>query len=494
MFSGRKLFWFTILVLLSLYLVFPSGLSTGDSWYYAASIKYNNEIFLPHHLLYNLAGLFFSRITSLFGCDVLASLKVMNALFAFFILLTIQRILFILKCTDYQIVILTCLAGFSFSFMRFATENETYIVPLFFALHASYNYLKCTIKDAPWSAVLSGLFAAISLLFHQIYIFWWIGLFAGFLLGRNKKHLLQYSVVSHIAPITYLLVIAVNNGKLSLDSVYEFILGDFSGNVRLELTGKGIFLSFVNLVRSFLQVHGYLINMVRENLLFLLPGILSVLFFFAALMRFPKLRKAGDFKNFAWVHILILSLQFFFAVFSSGNAEFMVMIPPLILLLVPLFVTDYERFFMRILFGMIVWNLSYGLIPLHLKGDEPEQLLCDVAISEKKSLLIVSDEQLILSMLYYRTGENIFGNVYKSPAVHKLRGIDQSSLDSLIVRTLKSGEKIYTNCLDEQLISRYSIMEGSANHDFFQKYIALKLKTWKKITGSRSVFLVKEKT
>jgi hypothetical protein len=494
MFSGRKLIWFSILLLLSLYLVFPSGLSTGDSLYYAASIKYNNEIFLPHHLLYNSAGLCLSRITSLFGCDVLASLKVMNAFFAFFVLIILQKILFYLKCTDYQVVILTCLAGFSFSFMRYATENETYIVPLFFALLASYNYLKSTIREAPWSAFLSGLFAAISVLFHQIYIFWWIGLFAGFVLRRNKKYTLQYSVVSLIAPIAYLVVIAVNSGKLDPGNIYDFLSGDFSGNVRLQLTGKGILLSFVNSGRSFLQVHGYIINMIRENLLFLIPGLLSLLLFFAALVRFPKLNKTGDFSNFAAIHILILILQFLFAVFSSGNVEFMVMIPPLIFMLVPLFTTDYERFFTRILFGMIVWNLAYGLLPLHLKGQEPEQLLCDVAISEKKSILIVSDEQLIQSMLYYRTGENIFSNVHKSPAVLKLRGIDQNSLDSLIARTLLSGEKIYTNCLDEQLISRYSIMEGSVNHDFFQKYSALKLKTWKKLTGTRSIYQIKEKT
>jgi hypothetical protein len=493
MFSGHKVLWFTISGLLILYIVFPSGLSTGDSWYYAASVKYGNEIFQSHHLLYNALGVIFSWLPSKTGFEIISILKVMNALFAFMILFVIQKILYVLKCTDKQVVIIACLTGFSFSIIRYATENETYIVPLFFALLASYNYLKFITKGGDRYPFYAGLWAAVSILFHQVYVFWWLGLLTGFVLEGKKKHALQYLLISLIAPLAYLIVVMTSLGGLNWNNIIAFISGDLGGNVGFGITGKGLFLSFANLVRSFIQVHGYISNMLKQSILLIIPGIISIFFFVFAFLKFPKIQKAGISNRFATIHIIILALQLIFAISSFGNAEFMVMIPPLVFILIPLLTLNYETFLTRILFGMVIWNISYGIIPLHFKGQGPEQFLCDIAKSGEGAIIIVSDEQLIRSMLYYQTGEISFNSIYKSPAVLKLIEKDRSYLDTAISDAIKRGYEVYTNCLDEKTMSRSTIMEGSENEDYFSKYETILAKSWHPITGTRSVYSIKEK-
>ena len=124
---------------------------------------------------------------------------------AFFALLTLicnsARFCITFKLTEKQVVIITCLSGLSFSVVRYATENETYIVPLFFALLASYNYLKFITTGRNRYALYAGIWAAISVLFHQTYIFWWLGLLIGFMIEKRKKpcHFI-YILISLIAP------------------------------------------------------------------------------------------------------------------------------------------------------------------------------------------------------------------------------------------------------------------------------------------------------
>jgi hypothetical protein len=493
MFSGPKLSWFILLIILCLYLFFPSGFSTTDGWYYAASIKHGGEIFHPHHLLYNALGLVFSWLPSMAGFEIISCMKVMNAFFALLTLIAIRQILYHFKLTYKQVIIIICLSGLSFSVIRYATENETYIVPLYFALLASYNYIKFTTSGKNRYALYSGIWAAISVLFHQTYIFWWMGLLFGVLIEKRKKPALLYIIISLIAPVVYLIVILTFNGGSGWKGITGFILGDFGENVRLELTGKGIFLSVVNLIRSFIQVHGYIYNMVRDNLLLLIPGIVSLVFVVLAFLKLPGINKINISKRFTTIHIIIIVLQFMFAMVSSGNAEFMVMIPVLSFILVPFFVLNYEKFLQRIMIAMAIWNISYGLIPLYYQNQAPEQFLCDAALSEKGIIIIASDDQLIKSMLYYQTGNNKINSIYKSPAVLEIKGIDAGILEGVIDSALDIGKDVYTNCLDEAAISRSSIMEGTKNKDFFHKYETTLLKSWNQPTGTRSIYRVERK-
>jgi hypothetical protein len=492
MLSEHKLSTFTIVIILCLYLFFPSGLSTTDAWYYAASIKYNGEIFHPHHLLYNALGLLFSWLPAKAGLETLASLKIMNALFAFLSLIVVQKILIAFKIAEKQIAIISCLAGLSFSILRFATENETYIVPLFFALLASLNYVKFISGRGDRFALYAGLMAAISVLFHQVYIFWWAGLMTGFLLEKRKRPAILYFLVSIIGPVVYLVIILVYEGT-GRDVVNNFILGAFRGNASLGLTLKGLLLSFINLIRSFVQIHGYIYNMFKENPLLALPGLISLIMIFLAFLKIPGKIRINVSQRFCTVHIIIVILQFIFAVLSYGNAEFMVMIPVLIFMLVPLMASNYEKFIFRIMIAMTIWNISYGLIPLHLRTQAPEQFLCDAVLSKKNLIVIASDEQLLKSMLYYKSGDNNSKGILKSPAINMIKGEDQGILKEVIDNAIQNGTEIYTNCLDEEPVSRSSILEGNQNRDFFRNYQTTLIKSWKQNTGTKSIYKIEKK-
>lgn len=77
---------------LLIYLLFPTNNSTVDGWGYAEEIKYGYNLFRSHHLLYNALGFVLLKALGLVGinADVLAFMKVLNAVAAFGILLVFR--------------------------------------------------------------------------------------------------------------------------------------------------------------------------------------------------------------------------------------------------------------------------------------------------------------------------------------------------------------------------------------------------------------------
>lgn len=492
MLTGHRLSRTSILIFLCLYLIFPSGLSTTDGWFSAASIKHCGEIFHPHHLLYNSLGYIFTWLPSWFGIDILASMKVLNALSAFLVLIVIQQILFKFNISEKQVILVSCMTGFSFSILRYATENETYIVPLFFALLASLNWVNFIKEKKNKFALFTGLCATLAVLFHQTYIFWWIGLMAAIIVEKNRKAALNYLLVSLTGPVVYLCVILATVGP-GLSNIINFIMGAFRGSASLGITLQGVYLSLINFIRSFVQLHGYMINMIRNNMLFAVPGLVSITFVILAVLKLPEKIKSNISQKFSTIHILLMVFQFIFAALSFGNAEFMVMIPVLAFMLIPFYTFNAEKFMTRIALALAVWNVSYGLLPLHYKSQVPEQYLCKTALDDKNIIIIASDDQLLKSMIYYESGDNNIKSILKSPASLNLRGDNQAILAGVIDSALNNGIKIITNCLDDHEISRQSIIEGNQNKIFFSNYKMHTIKSWKLVTGKKSIYQIEKK-
>ena len=492
MLSGHKLSRISIVIIVCLYLFFPSGLSSTDGWFSAASIKYCGEIFHPHHLLYNPLGIIFTWLPSRAGIDILSSMKVLNALFAFLVLIVIQQILFKYNISEKQIVLICCLTGFSFSIIRYSTENETYVVPLFFALLASLNWANFLKEKKNKSAFYAGLCASVAVLFHQTYIFWWIGLMAAIIIEKERRAALLYFLVSMTGPVVYLSVILSTVGN-SWNNIMNFILGAFRGGATLGISLQGLYLSFINLIRSFIQIHGYMYNMIKDNILFAVPGIVSMIFVILAFLKFPKKIDTKISQKFSRAHILILVLQLVFAILSFGNAEFMVMIPVLVFILLPFYTCNNDKFLMRLAIALAIWNISYGLLPLHYKSQAPEQILSKSAKENKNIIIIASEDQLLKSMLYYETGNNNIKNIMKSPASLNLKGGNQAILEAVIDSALSKEILIVTNCLDKEAISRQSIIEGNQNRTFFSKYKTSIIRSWKQSAGTRSVYQIEKK-
>lgn len=473
-----------------LYLLFPSGSSTTDAWYYAASIKFNGEIFHPHHLLYNALGYLFSYLPVKSGIDCLASLKVMNALFAALALLVIQRIIILLDKDENLVIIISSLCGLSFGIMRYATENETYIVPLFFALLATRHFLKFTISKNKKDVLYMALWITISVLFHQIYIFWWFGLLAGLISFKKRSAVINYLIVSLAGPAAYLLVIMLTLGNLQYETVSSFLLGSFKNNAHLGLSGKGLFFSAVSLIRSFIQVHGYIPDLVKTHMFFIFPAIISFALVIWSLFRIPSFNSNVRNTRFAFTIVLIIIMQFIFALLADGNAEFMVMIPVLIFILFPVFTLSSRRFLTGILIAMAAWNISYGLIPLHYSSSDPEEFLCRQSIDNHDVVIVAFNYQLLQNMIYYKTGNSNSVNIYRSPASYEDRGEDKETLQAIIDNALNERKTVYTDCIGPFPVSRASIIEGERDTDFFRKYRTSVFKSWDSFSGERSVYVI----
>jgi hypothetical protein len=227
--------------------------------------------------------------------------------------------------------------------------------------------------------------------------------------------------------------------------------------------------------------------MIRSYPLLVLPCIISSILFFLALLKLPVRKLTTGVSDFAGIHILIIVLQFLFAMLAAGNAEFMVMIPVMVFILIVVLFDNYERFLLRIMAGMAIWNLAYGIIPLHFNFPEAEEYLCNASLGNKQVMVIASDDQLLKSMIYYQGGNNKVDNIFKSPAVMKLKGSDVGYLENVIDSALNKGLIIYTDCIGPGTISRASISEGSINADFFRKYEAAEIISWESIMGRKAV-------
>jgi len=162
------------LAFLALFLFFPTRNSSVDAWFSAASVRWNGELFHPHHLLYNSFAWLVARIAGLDAghSGTLVLMKGMNAFYAFFILLLLGRILHRLDLKTPEVLAGVVFTGSTFAVARFATENETYLLPLLFSLLSVWFALLTERENSRnlW-ALFSGAAGALSILAHEIHLF-----------------------------------------------------------------------------------------------------------------------------------------------------------------------------------------------------------------------------------------------------------------------------------------------------------------------------------
>jgi hypothetical protein len=106
-------------------------------------------------------------------------------------------------------------------------------------------------------------------------------------------------------------------------------------------------------------------------------------------------------------------------------------------------------------------------------------------------VIIAADDQLLISMIYYRTGSKEVRNIFKSPAVLSLMGKDTERLDNIIDSALIRGQKVYTDCAGIDPVSRATILEGSVNREFFSNYDTEVVFTRESITGRKIISRIK---
>lgn len=492
-FSIKVLFTTCNIVLLFLflfYLLFPTVNSTADAYQYASSVKYGIDLFSPHHLLYNVFNYLIFQVVSapLSHLDALVMMKVVNACFATLNLWLLFRILQLVPgFKSNNGLILVFFAGSAFGIMRFATEAETYIIPIFFSLLGSYFFYKYFLKEDNQSALfLSGLFASMACLFHQIHFFWWLGLLIGIIFyGRKVRLLLIFSFSALLVPVVYYWVlVSYQHEPGDLFHLQKFIFNAYAnGSVKSSFGLPNIILTIISFIRTFFQVHGKCIYLLhRFPLLWMAAGIVAILLF-NSIFPVRKINQPLTPSLFFKTHFIILVLHMLFATYAVGNAEFMVMVPYLISLLLPSFSINFTRI-LFVATGMFIWNIAFGLAPdanIHYNNNIG---ILDKIDLYKNHPFILQNGLTLSGQYFYIHGHESPNLEITSPAIiHRLEG--------RVLDGIKTGNYVYTDAgKNTTIYSRSSLLEQKAYKKFFEKYKLVKADSITNFFGNTVLYKV----
>lgn len=452
---------FLILVGLTLlYMVLPTANSGIDGYAYASAIKWGHEMAWPHHLLYVPFGRLLFLVVPLIQPLVL--MKLINALAAGISLFIFQKILKELQInyTHYFVLFI----GSCFGLMRYATENETYILPLLFSLLGTLYFIKNSKLQKNNDLIFSGLFFGISVLFHQIQGFWYLGFAIPLFLNFNFKKVFVFMASGGVLVIlVYLLAYTTSK---SATGIIQFVLHDvYAGQVNTSIGLSNFIMTPISFIRTFIQVHGYMKPLLMANpVLFILPIAFLIIGFVSikTILKYST-KQVSEFglvsKAIFWAFIL----QFSFAFYSVGNAEFMVMLPVLILLWAVLNFDIPTKPVFYISLMLLFWNVVFGLSPAHfLDLDGSNQLLAKMN-KYPNAKWIVDEPQKMENMMDYYSGINSSNDkiirTYKN--------------DSLQIELIKNTAKteLLTNCFNNgRHFGRQSLTITSHDFDGFDNF------------------------
>ncbi|UCG27621.1 MAG: hypothetical protein JSV24_11725 [Bacteroidales bacterium] len=488
----------TIVLFVIVYLAFPTRNSSTDAYYYAASIKYQGELFHPHHLLYNITGYMVLKAVRGIGLhpDVLALMKVLNSLLAGLSLVILSKILRRMNRTKGEITGLLLIAGSAFAIWRFATENETYLFPLVLSLAGSLKFIDFQDGKRNVNLVLSGSFCALAVLYHQIHIFWWLGLLFGTAYYTRKPGvILSYGFTALFIPLIYLVVFYSLPSGYSEGSFTRFVFREYYlGGVETGIGWPNFYLTVINFIRSFFQVHGIMFIMIRKNILFILPGIMVFVLLVTGIIKSeitPRERRITD-RIFINSHILIFVLQLIFAFYSVGNAEFMVMLPVLSLIILAGLFEIKTIALVCFGAGLFIWNLSFGILPAWQVDFTHHTVLVPRILSNEQDLFILKSDQHVLSKIYYETGREDHRNIQKAPENLLRRKLPLAILEERIEKNLTSGNRVFTDCINRPaIISRATMLDRGMDEEFFRRYTHVAVDSVSTFTGVYYLFEIK---
>lgn len=464
-----------------LYLILPTQNANIDSWYYAACVKYGNELINSHHLLYNVLGYLWFEFLKLFykNMEAIQALNAMNALAASISLFIFYKTLILLRQTAQSALSLAFFSGVCFGFFRFATDAETYILPILFSIASTYFYIRNKKSDIFFVA----FFSLLAICTHQLHIWWTIAI-ALHLLFYRKKYVLfilfSLSILC-VLPIYFLAFQILDAPNLSF---IQFISGEYvKGNAGIDISLNSFILTSINLIRSFIQIHGQIIPLFSNypfGVVLIVSIILFIIFHFHKKNRLNlKITRKIDEDNLSFLFAIALFLHLVFAFFSSGNAEFMAMIPFLLIGWLGSFL-DFRSIRLILPLGLIilVWNMGTGILP---------NAFTDIVKSERQinisqnsaSYCLWKNRPLIENRLTYLEGFKERRFLIKA-----------DELDSLV----QSGHKIFTDYGNENgTVSRESFIKKKAFNLDSSKYSIQTIDSFMNLNGKNYIRLIAKK-
>lgn len=453
---------FVFIMIGVLYFIFPTHNSTLDAYNYAASVKYSENLFSPHHLLYN--AFIYSILHPLLwvfpNMDALSFSKVINTFFVIGILIILFKLLTQLKFQKNEALLWITGIAFSYNFLRYGTENETYIIPVFFSVWGSYYFLKYVQNPRYFYIFLSGLLASIACLFHQIHFFWWLGLLLGVIFYiYNIKTIFYYSISAIIVPVVYLLVLSLDKGEsITYTHITRFIFHDFySGSARSEIGVMNFLFIGISVIRSFFQVHPNISLLIKKNTIFILPVLVFLVWgFYSTLCILKKkiLRKRNETNIiFYKTSLIILVLHVLFAFYAVGNVEFLVMLPVLLVFTIGYYFKFFNKFLLNLIVILFIWNFMYGLFPNNAFNYYNDKELINFIFHHPNSIFIVENSSII-NQYYYQTGIDNYEKI-----LLKEKGFNQEKIDSL----LQIYPSVYTDIIDKPSIFNRAYLLSDQN-------------------------------
>ena len=405
----------------------------------------------------------------------------MNSIFAVLSCVVLFRILKSISDNPLKSLVLTSMVAFSFGFWRFATENENYIVPIFFSLLGSFYFIKSHIRRIYSNKyiLLSGIFATIACLYHQIHIFWFIGLLFGWVWIDGKMNLKRgiiYASTFIIAPMAYFLVIAYYlHQSINFYNIIHFVFHDYYiGDARFHIGSDNFILGFISFIRTFFQVHGQIAIMLKNYSVWFIPGIVSIILCLAGVLFILRIAIRNKISarlsshNFVTkTHFLIFILQLAFALYSVGNAEFMVMIPALFAIIIVKARSVPAKSIMVFALALFIWNFSYGIYPNNRMHFNANEKVAQFMIDHANDRFIVAQPEVVSNQYYYQVG-HWPKNLWLSLATYQERGLIpvlKTQVDSF----LTAGVIIYTDYIGfPRMINRATMLYDKK--DFFKDY------------------------
>ena len=184
-------------------------------------------------------------------------------------------------------------------------------------------------------------------------------------------------------------------------------------------------------------------------------------------------------------------MQFGFAFFSAGNAEFMVMLPVIVWLILTACFHINPVSLIWWGTGMLIWNTGFGLIPSNIYCFDHGPELARRLNNEPGNFYILKEDQKVLAVHYYLFGKEDIPNLFRSPSDLERKNIPEESLKKMIAAYHGAGGKVFTDCTGRPvLFDRAFLLADQDDREFFSAYIMLPADTLVNIYGKTILYEV----
>ena len=362
-----------VLLFAILYCMFLSNNPTTDSYAYAVSSLSGKDLIYPHHLLYTPLCYVIIRAFAFTGLEAIKILQIFNVLLSCLSLLVLRKILKKVHNKESIVASVIMFCGSCYGFLRFAIDNEVYILFLLFSLLAIYYMQTFLAENSLKELIKLSVCLLLACLSFQMGILLWVPTLFILIYLRKKRNLIVFLLISLVIPLVYCVISYLTMGYFSIGFLMKFVLNDYyQGTASGPILKQVLFLTPISLVRTFVQVHGTMITILKVHKLISLV-VIAVCFalFILGLIKIKKSTKRNSALSvenlFVRYCISIAVLVFLFAAFSNGNAEFMVLLP-FVLVIILMYKRERLGFIFYFACGLLIWNTYFALIPTHNKN------------------------------------------------------------------------------------------------------------------------------